>query len=184
ALASSSVRPTLHASMSRSRSSTAPPGNTWAPPAKTSRRLRRIMNTSSPSVPSRTSITVAASRMGTVTDAPPSAAARDRGRCHIGSLAGARSLVINAALQPAADAGPDAGAHRWEEEQQAHRIGDEARRQQERSGQKDQGAVDQLLAGHHTGVDLALGAAQGAQTFAFHEPGSGEADEDEQPEGV
>src|SRR5438270_7220568 len=184
ALASSSVRPTLHASMSRSRSSTAPPGNTWAPPAKTSRRLRRTMNTSSPSAPSRTSITVAASRMGTVTDAPPSAAARDRGRCHIGSLAGARSLVVDTALEAAADGGPDAGAHRWEEEQQAHRIGDEPGRQEQCTGQQDQRPVDQLPAGHHTGVDLALGAAQRAQTFALHEPGSGEADEDEDPEGV
>src|SRR5207248_4491193 len=190
ALASSSVRPTASGPrISRSTSSTAPPGNTWAPPANTSRRLRRTMNTSSPTAPSRTSITVAASRTGTLTGAPPSAAARELGAFYIGSLASARSLaealyVIDAALDATTGEGTAGGPHRREQQEQTHDVGEEAGRQQEGAGEEDEGPVDQLAPGDLAGVDLALRPPPRAQALALHEPGADEADQHQEGEGV
>src|SRR3954454_19368781 len=52
-------------SPSPSAGSTRPPGNTYIPPANTAAFVRRNMKTSSPSTASRSSMTVAAGRMGT-----------------------------------------------------------------------------------------------------------------------
>src|SRR4051812_18572336 len=180
-LASASLRPVQTASRSawRSCSSTAPPGKTYAPPRNTLSRCRRSMNTSTTDsssargAPSRTSITVAASRVATTS------LIGSREVDHVaepGSVGSADQRRLEAATEHAADE----RARRREQHDDAEDVGQEARREHQRTAEQDEEAVDQLRARQLTGLELRLEPTQDAEPLVLHEPRAEQAVDDEQ----
>ena len=82
------------------------------------------------------------------------------------------------------EATPDEGPYRRQEQQEPEGARDVARNQQQDAGQQQQDAVGHLLGGHPSGRHLQLGPPPHGHALALDDPGTDQADQQQQPDGV
>ena len=93
-----------------------------------------------------------------------------------------RTAIDDSPAEAAHEQRPDADPYRRQEERDPHRVGDEARRDEQDSGREDQEPVDELTVRNPSLGDRVLQAPEHCDALALHQPDADDRDRDEEPD--